>query len=338
MDGRGLATVTELWASFTCQQDQVQNEDKVQLIDLPDPDEPLTRTARLSTSANGTAEPGTTNPETSFQRYKNDRIIEQDSTDIPSLSGVSRQKSSRIFAFSGDKLKYTKDFLADNDNCHVTINSILSAVIWCNVTRIRLSRRLQQPPISFSRFFQLVDGRQRLGLTINKPGPYLGNVVFTSSADIPLDVLATRGTFDQQSISLMAPTIRAIGDAASQVTADYISGFLSVLQQVQDLGSLGVGRMSQHGVDFCASSWANLPLYECDFGPVFSQDCAETKEGTPLFVRYPYIEFADGNMIVLPRRRTPNGKDETIEACVMMVEDDLTALAEDAGFCSWLKI
>ncbi|CEI63551.1 hypothetical protein FVEN_g6682 [Fusarium venenatum] len=331
MDARGLATLTELWASFTSQQHQRENIGF--LMNLPDPNEPLTRTVRLTASANDTAKPGITNIETIFQHYKNDRVLEQD---IPSSTEASRPRSSKIFAFSGDKLEYTKTFLAEN-NCHVTINSILSCVIWCNVTRIRLSRLSWQPPIQFSRFFQMVDGERRLGPAIDEPGPYLGNVVLTSSVDVSLNTLATTGSFDQQSISSMAPVMQAVDEASTQVTNKYIGGFLEMLQQVEDLESLGIGRMSQHGVDFISSNWADLPLYDCDFGPLFSQDYAEGKRGKPVFVRYPYIDWADGNLIVLPRWETPTGKDETIEAYIMLVEDDLIALEEDTSFCSWLK-
>nr|ACZ63278.1 acyltransferase [Fusarium kyushuense] len=330
MDARGLAILTRLWASFTRQQDQDDNNGFP--MTLPDPNEPLTRTTRLTTSANDTAESGITDIETISRHYQNDRILEQD---IPLPTEASGPRSSKIFRFSGDKLQYTKSFLVDN-NCHVTINSILSAVIWCNVTRIRLSRR-PQPPIQSSRFFQMVDGGRRLGPTINEPGPYLGNVVLTSSVDVSLDALATTSAFDKQSISLMAPVMQAICDASAQITSQYISGFLEMLQQVEDLGSLGIGRMSQHGVDFTSSNWADLPLYECDFGPLFSQDCAEGNEGKPVFVRYPYVNWADGNMIVLPRQKTTTGQDEVIEAYIMLVEDDLIALAEDTNFCSWLK-
>ncbi|KAH7182355.1 acyltransferase [Fusarium flagelliforme] len=324
MDGRGLATLTNLWAFFAR-----QNDNNLPPIYLPDPDEPFTRTIRLAASANDTVDCG---KELGFQHYQNDRILGQD---IPPSTNASRKRSSKIFTFSVDKLEYARSLLADN--CHVTINSILSAVIWCNVTRIRLSRRPEQPPIPYSRFFQMVDGRRRLGPAIDKPGPYLGNVVLTSTADVALDVLATTGAFDHDEIPLMAPIAQAIIDASTRVNKEHISGFLEILQRVQDPTSLGVGCMSQHGIDFISSSWANLPLYECDFGSVLSQGCAEGTGGRPAFVRYPYVDYADGNMIVLPRRKSPTGKDEIIEVYLMLAEDELLALSEDARFCGWLK-
>nr|CEG05570.1 unnamed protein product [Fusarium clavum] len=326
MDGRGLATLTELWAFFTRQ--QYQNKNTVLPMNLPDPDEPFTRTVRLATAVNDT-----TNLESpDIEYYQNDRIFEQD---IPPSANASSKRSSKIFSFSCDKLEYAKGLLANN--CHVTINSILSAVVWCNVTRIRLSRRPQQPPTLYSRFFQMVDGRRRLGPAIDKPRPYLGNVVLTSTADVALDVLATTGALDHHQITLMAPITQAIIDASTRVTKEHISGFLEVLQRVQDPASLGVGCMSQHGIDFISSSWANLPLYECDFGSMFSQGCAERTGGRPAFVRYPYVDYADGNMIVLPRQRFPIGKDEIIEVYIMLAEDDLLALSEDSRFLSWLQ-
>jgi len=326
MDGRGLATLTELWASSTRQ--QYQNDNEVLLTNLPDPEEPFTRTVRLATAVNDTTD--LESPDIEY--YRNDRILEKDT---PPRTNASDKRVSKIFAFSYDKLEYARSLLVDNG--HVTINSILSAVIWSNVTRIRLSRRPQRPPVQFSRFFQMVDGRRRLGPIFDEPGPYLGNVVLTSTADVPLDVLATTGAFDHHQISLMAPITRAIIDASTRVTKKHISGFLEALQRVQDPASLGVGCMSQHAIDFISSSWANLPLYGCDFGSVFSQGCAEGTGGRPAFVRYPYVDYADGNMIVLPRQRFSTGKDETVEVYVMLSEDDLLALSEDDRFYSWLK-
>ncbi|KAI1063268.1 hypothetical protein LB507_005538 [Fusarium sp. FIESC RH6] len=240
MDGRGLATLTKLWAFFTR-----QNENNPLQIDLPDPDEPFKRAIRLVTSANDTAELGGSDIETSLQHYQNDRILEDV---IPPSTNARSKRSSKIFEFSVDKLEYARGLLGDT--CHATMNSILSAVIWCNVTRIRLTRRPQQPPTPYLRFFQMVDGRRRLGPEIDEPGPYLGNVVLTSAADVELDVLAATGAFNHQQISLMTPIIRAIGSASTRVTKEYIGGFLEILQQVQNPSSLGVGCMSQHGIDF----------------------------------------------------------------------------------------
>nr|ACZ63297.1 acyltransferase [Fusarium armeniacum] len=332
MDGQGLATLTDLWASFTRQQDQNENEVQ-QPKNLPEPDEPLTRTARLAAALNATADPEITDIETSLQRYRNDRILEQNIAPSP---GDSRKKTSRIFAFSSDKLKDAKEVLANN-GCHVTTNSILNAAVWSNLTRVRLSRRTQLPPTPFARFTQMVDGRRQLLPKINKPGPYMGNVVLTSSADVSLDTLVTTGFFNYLSVSLMAPVAQAIYDASRKVTTEYIDGFLKTLQKVDDPARLGIGSMSQHGVDFISTSVANAPFYECDFGPSLSEDSASGNEGKPVFVRYPYIDWADGNMILLPRRVQPAGLDETIEAHIMLAEEDLVALAEDPGICSWLK-
>ncbi|KAI0835724.1 trichothecene 8-O-acetyltransferase [Hypoxylon sp. FL0890] len=339
MDGRGLATLTEMWAEAT----RLENGNdavKFPTRKLPDPDEPLTRTARLVAAAGGNKVDRSLSLEELLRRYRTDHAFGQDLMALLSLTAAGPKCASHIFTFSGAKLEHAKEVLArdGNLNCVITTNSILNAVIWSSITRVRLSRRQQPWPTSVSRFSLAVDGRRRLGLAIDEPGSYLGNVVLISSVDVPLDVLETAGTcnFTMSACSL-APVVQAIAKASARITTDHISGLLSALQQVQDSSDVGPGWLSPHRVNFMASSWANLPLYECDFGPMFSEDSPGNGPGTPVFVRYPYAEYNDGNVVVLPRRRTPAGGDEAIEVYVMLAEEDLQALKKDDVFVRWLK-
>ncbi|TGJ83721.1 hypothetical protein E0Z10_g5032 [Xylaria hypoxylon] len=339
MDGRGQATLAEMWATFT----RIENESEAKILlagKLPDPSEPLTRTARLIAAAGETKVAEALGLQKLQRRYETDHAFGQDLTALLSLTAAGPKCASRIFTFSVAKMQHAKDELVRSGglDCAVTTNSILNAVIWSSITRIRLSRREERPPTSVSRFSLAVDGRRRLGPIIDEPGPYLGNVVLISSVDVPLDVLEASGQSNSHTLAdSLGPIVQAIAHAGARITEDHIGGLLSVLQQVQDTSDVGPGWLSPHRVNFMASSWANLPLYECDFGPAFSEDSAGYGPGTPVFVRYPYAEYNDGNIVVLPRRRTPAGEDEALEVYVMLAEDDLQALSEDAVFRGWLK-
>lgn len=339
MDGRGLATLTEMWAEYTRLEtlnDELGTAPLKIERKLPDPDEPLTRTARLVAAGTGTG-PSEHRPlKELVRRYENDHAFGQNLMALLSMTASGPKCASRIVSFSGNRIEKAKMALARGGSVarnKLTVNSVLNAVIWSCITRIRLSRREQRPPTSVSRFSLAVDGRRRLGPAIDEPGPYLGNVVLISSVDLSLDVLAAACT--NQDDCALAIVIETVAHSAARITTDHISGLLSALQQVQDSSDVGPGWLSPHRVNFMASSWANLPLYECDFGPALSKN--GTGSGAPVFVRYPYAEYNDGNVVVLPRRRMPPGVDEAIEVYVMLAEDDLQALMVDEIFRGWLS-
>lgn len=341
MDGRGLATLTEMWADFTRRSNGT--EAKASLARFPDPEEPLARSARLVAAASANGAGGAVSLEDLVQRYQTDHAFGQNLMALLSMTAAGPKCASRIFTFSGAKLEHAKKVLTDQSEISwpVTINSILNAIIWSSITYIRLRWRHQKPATDLSRFSLAVDGRKRLDRAIDEPGPYLGNVVLISSVDMPLDILNAAGAHSSSNaIASLAPVVQVVADAAARITKDHISGLLSALQQVQDTSDVGPGWLSPHRVNFMASSWANLPLYECDFGPAFSGDSSDGSKapGTPVFVRYPYADYNDGNIVVLPRRRTLPGEDEAIEVYVMLAEEDLVALEQYDSFRSWLKM
>ena len=86
--------------------------------------------------------------------------------------------------------------------------------------------------------------------------------------------------------SLMAVVITAIATATSSVSAAHIGEIVALSDQVSDFEDIGPGWNSQHGLDVTYTSWANLGMYDCDFGPSLG--------GKPRFVRVPYMPYFDG--------------------------------------------
>ncbi|KAI0145600.1 trichothecene 8-O-acetyltransferase [Xylariaceae sp. FL1272] len=353
MDGRGLATITELWAEFTrleTRSEQLMAGSALRMR-LPAPDEPCSRTEKLIEATGLDAETKPDKPlKEIIERYEADHAFGHDLMALLSITALGPKCGSHIFTFSGHKIERAKDILsreADLADHSITTNSVLHAVLWSTITRLRLCRRAQRPQTSVSRCSLAVDGRSRLEPAISRDGPYLGNVVLISSVDLSLEVLQTAGRCaSSTSPRSLSPVVKTIAHATKRITKCHIAGLLYALQQVGDATDVGPGWLSSHRINFMSSSWANLPLYECDFGPEFSESGpatgdvvrkeTETPRGNPLFVRYPYAEYNDGNVVVLPRRRKPAGEEEAIEAYVMLAEDDLLALGEDDVFRSWL--
>ncbi|KZL86139.1 trichothecene c-8 acyl transferase [Colletotrichum incanum] len=344
MDGGGQAVLTDMWAAFT--RLNIGPKDDItgivlgpRLKQLPDPDEPLTRTATLlkgaSSSLTEQRELSQTELDKLIDRYSKDHAFGHDLMALLSIAAAGPKCGSSIARFSVTKLERAKEALsAAGFKC--TTNTLLHAIMWSCITRVRLSRRNSRPPTDESRFSMSVDGRGRMGPAIRDKGPYLGNVVLISAADLQLDTLEEAGTrtifrdsqecLDQAALLALAPIVTAISQQVERVTGDgHIRGLLSTLvhKSIQDM-DVGPGWLSPHRINFMSSSWANLPLYDCDFGAGL---------GTPIFVRYPYAEYNDGNAVVLPRKR--GSGDETIEVYIMLALDDLQALVVDPVWKSW---
>jgi hypothetical protein len=214
MDGRGPATLTEMWAEFTRLDGQgdISTETETAMVTvtkLPDPDELLTREARLIASSGRHSEHAELSMEDFSRRFEKDHAFGQDLMALLSLTAEGPKCASRIFSFSASKLEVFKKQLAKSTDLEyaITTNSILCAVIWSAITRICLSQR-SRPPTDASRFSLAVDGRRRLGALINEPGPYLGNVVLISSVDVSLDLLENADA----SVSQLASVISALRD------------------------------------------------------------------------------------------------------------------------------
>ncbi|GKT61820.1 trichothecene C-8 acyltransferase [Colletotrichum tofieldiae] len=343
MDGGGQAVLTDMWAAFT--RLNVGPKDDITGIVLgprlkqrPDPDEPLTRTATLLEGASlPTEPPELSQPELDklVNRYSKDHAFGHDLMALLSIAAAGPKCGSSIARFSATKLQRAKEALSAA-GLRCSTNTLLHAIMWSCITRVRLSRRDPRPPTNDSRFSMSVDGRGRMGPAMRDKGPYLGNVVLISAADLPLDTLEEAGAssifrdsqecLDQAALLALAPIVTAITHQVERITGDgHIRGLLSTLVQknIQDM-DVGPGWLSPHRLNFMSSSWANLPLYDCDFGAGL---------GTPIFVRYPYAEYNDGNAVVLPRNR--GTRNEAIEVYIMLALDDLQALELDPVWKSW---
>lgn len=216
----------------------------------------------------------------------------------------------------------------------LTVNNLLGAALWVAITRIRLERMrydgLNNAADSLtSKLGFAINARSRLEPTIpNKP--YLGNltmlkVVEILATDLESFAGAAIASPAAGDLSPMAPGITAIAAATSAVTATHVGEVVALANQLAGMDDVGPGWNSHHGLDLTYTSWANLGMYDCDFGPSLG--------GKPQFVRIPYMLYIDGMVLALPRRRLVDRWDddsaEIVEVAIMLNERDMRMFEED---------
>ncbi|KAK3370009.1 transferase family-domain-containing protein [Podospora didyma] len=367
MDGTGTVGLIRSWADCT----RLEME-RLSLETLfPDANEPLHRAERLemATTTGGTSQ-GTTARRLSLQE-----LLDKNSPDYsvipkpkatPSASdaaaitttkapvtaqsaAISRGQGSKLFAFDVSKLEAAKEGLlmqwmtsSSLGAEWLTTNSILCAVMWSCITRIRSARikreggmeMIDESPIA-PRFGFAIDGRRRLGDAFSaRKQPYLGNIVIVGLAALPLsDVTdaaalapsASATSSASSGISRLSPLVHEFASAIRRVTPGRVGEVLALADRVPDVTEISPSWNPVGKLDLALTSWANMPLYSCDFGDAL---------GKPEFMRVP-VARRDGLIVVLPRKREGTGNDR-IEVIIDLIEEDRAALEEDEICNSWL--
>lgn len=196
-------------------------------------------------------------------------------------------------------------------------NTVACTLLWSAITRTRM-RRDPELATKTTHLPMAVNGRKRLHADLaDMKDPYLGNVVLFSIAEMNARGVAACGT--GESVELFAKACQAVADAQSseKINADHIREVCQISKQTDDHPGIFPGWELFGSRDLFITSWADLNIYDLDFGPAL---------GKPDDVRIPYAQ-ADGNVIILPRKR--GSADERIEAVVMLREVDLNVLKDD---------
>ena len=339
MDGTGIAEFIRFWADCTrCR--------GVLGMPAPDPDELLhrDRLLRLATCPARDWKEDETRPRNlslgKLLARHPEFVLLSDlmATAGPPAPPPSPMGSSRVFTFDGSKLDAIKTSLRPE---RITTNTVLCALIWSCITRARTARRAGGLGALSSKLCFTINGRTRLhGGALIDP-PFLGNVVLYGLAEVAVEELEHVGLachafagsgFDialsADCVSPLVPVAKKIGGVVDLVTPEYVANVVELLDQALAARDTIVPRCdSFHAADIIMTSWANMDLYQSDFGAVV---------GKPEFVRVPEME-TDGFVIVLPRKRTAEGHVENgIEVVVAMHPEDIVALKKDAVWCSYL--
>jgi trichothecene 3-O-acetyltransferase len=260
------------------------------------------------------------------------------------VSAPQAPSISKIFNFKVSKISAAKVILAQKHGItDATAYHILAAVVWSSVCRIRHTRLGDKAP-AFSKLGFAVNGRKYLNKDVSEK-VYTGNINLFGLAMLSTEKLdaAVNAPFPTQSessgadLTSLVPIIQAKMSAISRVTASYIAEVISLIQQSPDVTDIIPGWNALDGLDLTMTSWANLPVYDCDFGEQL---------GKPKFVRPPFAQW-DGLTIILPRRRQEvssntgskgdDDQEEVIEVITMLRKDDIESLEKDHVWRSWTE-
>ncbi|KAH8747214.1 transferase [Diaporthe sp. PMI_573] len=322
MDGGGAAELAGLWAA--CARGETPGIHEV------DPEEPLNRRSRLQTAG----EVGSWS-EVDGSTSSDARNIAPAPQPPP-----ARANAVKIFRFSAEKLVETREALRRRGAVSTTTQSVLSAVIWSNITRIRLARigqaaveGAETPFPTSSRLTFPVNGRTHLGEDFSG-SRFLGNVTVNAVAEVSTpelgvsskDACMYRAEEDSESLlGSLGRTVDAIDAATKRVTKSHITDIALRVDRAAKVADVALEWQIAHELDLTMTSWANQGYYGLDFGAGL---------GAPKFVRVPYME-ADGLVIILPRTRESSG--ERIEVLLALNIYDFKALENDRAWKSWLS-
>lgn len=228
--------------------------------------------------------------------------------------------TSEILTITMEKIDAFKEDLKPYLATTPSTNTVACVLLWSAITRSRM-RRNPDLGNKTSRLPMAVNGRKRLDPDFaDCQNPYLGNVVLFSLAEMAARDVSNCGQGGSSSAELLAEACRIVAQAQSRerIDARHIREVCGIIEGLEDHRSLFPGWELFGSRDLFITSWADLNMYELDFGDDF---------GKPQFVRTPYAQ-ADGNVIILPRKRSVIG--ERLEVVVMLQKDDLEVLKEDS--------
>jgi hypothetical protein len=234
----------------------------------------------------------------------------------PALPTELPASTSKLFTIPIHWINVLKELLGKRSPPPTT-NTILCALVWTSITRVRLGRtptRSNEP----SHLVTAINGRPRFGNDFStSENPYLGNAVLYSLAKHPFHNLATADSDPLSSLSKICSLI-ASSQSPATINSQRIAEVHRLVESMPDPRGLFVGWDLFSSRDLTITSWADTDLYGAEFGGGL---------GAPAFVRFPYME-ADGLGIVMPRRKR-GSEDEVLEIVVALCRDDMDALDED---------
>ncbi|KIW83106.1 hypothetical protein Z517_02350 [Fonsecaea pedrosoi CBS 271.37] len=238
----------------------------------------------------------------------------------PSLPSEFPSCTSKLFAIPAAQAEASKKLLRNYTTKIHTTNTIICALIWSTITRIRNQR---QPPASGNtRLAMAVNGRRCLGEDFSSPtNPYIGNIVLYSLAKLSKQDLNITQQESIQNFARICDTIAA-SNSRDKINCRHIAETYSLITRVKDYQSIFIGWDPLAGHDLTITSWADVGLYDIDFGPEL---------GKPSFIRIPGAQ-ADGVCIILPRKRLnrDDADKDIVEVLLMLRKDDMETLEKDS--------
>lgn len=222
--------------------------------------------------------------------------------------------TSKLFRIPISQLDGIKTLVGTHMQTPPSTNTLLSALIWSAITRVRAQRN---PGLlsEDSKLVTAVNGRRRIDTQDDTL--YLGNLVLYALSKQSVEDLKSSST--GTSPAAIAKICEAITKSQSAVNSQHIAEVYKLVDSADDPRTIFVGWDLFNSRDLTITSWADLNFYEMHFGAPL---------GKPEFVRTPYAE-ADGVAMILPRNRAAGSADEILDVVIMLRKDDLGVLEGD---------
>ena len=332
VDGAGLSEIMRMWAESSCTENLSASGKR-----LPDSAEPVRRHAwiRERSPFKDDETVGWT-IEQLLQKHPEYTLLSKlkpsaTSTEEPAAAPSAPAATSKIFTLSGTKLAELKRMLAASNvpPSHLTVNNIVTSLIWSHITYARNCRTEGCLSASTSKFCCAVNGRNRMG-QYSEDKPYLGNVTLYAIADRSIDALSSTAT--NHTAENLTPILTAIATAVGCVNAGHVAEVAGLVDRITDVTDVIPGVQAFGGPDLLLTSWATLGTYGLDFGE---------SVGQPKYMRLPFVPV-DGLVVVLPRRRERNpetqAEHDDIEIAIMIREDDMRVLSNNPAWQDLLVV
>ena len=225
----------------------------------------------------------------------------------PGFVGSPNPAPWKTFNFPGHKLaklkeQAAKECTADKDVAWISTNDALTAFLW---QRSLLARSVRLAKDSESTLVRAVDARRSLCPPI--PEGYLGHCVAC---------YFTKGQVQTVAKDTLSKTAVQIRKALNEIDDFHIRSMATTLKSLEDKTTFSYGARFNPDTDLMVSSWADLRLYQCSFGPLL---------GKPEFIRRPLLTQLESLVYLMPR-----SDDGGIAVAMSMREDDAKVLMEDA--------
>jgi hypothetical protein len=235
----------------------------------------------------------------------------------------SGRNTNRVFAFSGAKIEAVKCALAGElPSSSLTVNNILTAIIWSSITYIRATRVEGALSAKISKMDFSVSGRRLVGASLLDP-PFLGNAIGYAQTERSVSELSFLPQLN--TIAKLIPIIAVIASASAKLTASTLESLVHLSDKNPDLSNITMSWLLNGPGDLHFISWAQVAVYELDFGKTL---------GRPNYMRSAFMRL-DGVVTFLPRRRLGAG-DEEMDVSVLLREDDMERLSHNMAWKSWL--
>ncbi len=222
------------------------------------------------------------------------------------------------------QIDLVKEHVAEHMAAKPSTNTILTALLWSAVSRVR-EKRSPALASETSELMTAVNGRRHLIKDSDRTegqDVYLGNVV--SNCLVRLPVIQVSAAHDEEDGRALAALCEVVSGSTRRARCSrrHFAEIYSLIDRVDDYRMIRQGWNWFGSRDFATSSWANFEIYSTDFGPQL---------GRPDRLRLRAVE-GDGNAIILPRRRRLTADDtpeEVLEVMLLLRQDDMEALGKD---------